>query len=125
MLCPVCEVEMLILELHDVEIDYCHECEGIWLDEGELELVVTSLRDTACPISQALVHVEGNQRGNRRCPVCRKKMVRVDIPTEPVVEIDKCPWNHGLWFDQGELEQVNNAAGEVEVVNFIDQIFNS
>ena len=29
---------MLVLELDQVETDYCPNCQGIWLDSGELEL---------------------------------------------------------------------------------------
>ena len=39
--CPVCKNSaMIVLELDEVEVDYCTECEGIWLDEGELELLL-------------------------------------------------------------------------------------
>jgi Zn-finger nucleic acid-binding protein len=31
---------MITLELADVEIDYCTDCGGIWLDAGELELLL-------------------------------------------------------------------------------------
>ena len=38
--CPVCkESAMITLELDDVEIDYCTQCEGIWLDAGELSQI--------------------------------------------------------------------------------------
>ncbi|MEJ2196939.1 MAG: zf-TFIIB domain-containing protein [Ignavibacteriaceae bacterium] len=39
MFCPVCKEPMIILELNEVEIDYCPSCSGIWLDAGELELL--------------------------------------------------------------------------------------
>ena len=39
--CPVCKNEpMVVLELRGVEIDYCLKCKGIWLDKGELELLL-------------------------------------------------------------------------------------
>ena len=38
--CPVCKDAMITLELKDVEIDYCTDCGGIWLDAGELELLL-------------------------------------------------------------------------------------
>ena len=38
--CPVCKNAMIVLELDEVEVDYCTECEGIWLDAGELELLL-------------------------------------------------------------------------------------
>lgn len=40
MKCPVCNVNLLISERQGVEIDYCPECRGIWLDRGELEKLI-------------------------------------------------------------------------------------
>ena len=39
--CPVCkDVTLLMSEKHGIEIDYCPECRGIWLDRGELDKIV-------------------------------------------------------------------------------------
>ncbi len=38
--CPVCKNAMIVLELGEVEIDYCPGCDGIWLDAGELEMLL-------------------------------------------------------------------------------------
>lgn len=38
--CPVCNVTLLVSEKHGVEIDYCPECRGIWLDRGELDKII-------------------------------------------------------------------------------------
>ena len=40
MKCPVCGATLLMSERHGVEIDYCPECRGIWLDRGELDKIV-------------------------------------------------------------------------------------
>lgn len=41
MKCPVCkDVTLLMSEKKGIEIDYCPECRGIWLDRGELEKLV-------------------------------------------------------------------------------------
>ncbi len=37
MQCPVCNVTLLMSEKKGIEIDYCPNCRGIWLDRGELE----------------------------------------------------------------------------------------
>ncbi|MDD5365401.1 MAG: zf-TFIIB domain-containing protein [Gallionellaceae bacterium] len=38
MKCPVCkETDLLMTERMGVEIDYCPQCRGIWLDRGELD----------------------------------------------------------------------------------------
>ncbi|MDD3302140.1 MAG: zf-TFIIB domain-containing protein [Candidatus Gracilibacteria bacterium] len=41
MKCPVCiDVTLLMTEKRGVEVDYCPECRGIWLDKGELEKLI-------------------------------------------------------------------------------------
>jgi len=37
----VCEdVNLAMTERQEVEIDYCPECRGVWLDRGELDKIV-------------------------------------------------------------------------------------
>lgn len=38
--CPRCNVTLLMSEKQGVEIDYCPQCRGIWLDRGELEKII-------------------------------------------------------------------------------------
>ena len=46
MKCPVCkDVTLLMSEKNGVEIDYCPECRGIWLDRGELDKIINRPRD--------------------------------------------------------------------------------
>lgn len=40
MKCPKCGEDLKEINYQNVMIDICHECEGIWLDHGELELLV-------------------------------------------------------------------------------------
>lgn len=41
MKCPVCTaVDLLIAERQGVEIDYCPQCRGVWLDRGELDKII-------------------------------------------------------------------------------------
>lgn len=42
--CPVCKNAMIVLELREVEIDYCLVCKGIWLDKGELERLLGNVQ---------------------------------------------------------------------------------
>src|SRR3546814_12940931 len=37
MLCPVCKVTLSISDRQGVEIDFCPQCRGVWLDRGELD----------------------------------------------------------------------------------------
>lgn len=39
--CPRCDVPLVAKENTGVTIDQCPQCEGIWLDKGELEILAT------------------------------------------------------------------------------------
>jgi len=40
MKCPVCNVDLIMSERQGVEIDYCPQCRGVWLDRGELDKII-------------------------------------------------------------------------------------
>ena len=40
MKCPVCNVDLVMSERQGIEIDYCPQCRGVWLDRGELDKIV-------------------------------------------------------------------------------------
>ena len=39
MRCPKCGMQLIEIGYRGIEIDKCSECEGVWLDAGELEVV--------------------------------------------------------------------------------------
>jgi uncharacterized protein len=44
MKCPVCKMpDLLMTERQSIEIDYCPECRGVWLDRGELDKLVAQV----------------------------------------------------------------------------------
>lgn len=41
MQCPVCQSSKLVMsERQGIEIDYCPQCRGVWLDRGELDKII-------------------------------------------------------------------------------------
>jgi Zn-finger nucleic acid-binding protein len=40
MKCPVCNVDLKMADRQGVEIDYCPQCRGVWLDRGELDKII-------------------------------------------------------------------------------------
>lgn len=39
--CPVCNTVALVMaDRQGVEIDYCPQCRGVWLDRGELDKII-------------------------------------------------------------------------------------
>ncbi len=39
MRCPKCGMQLIEIDYKNIKIDKCSECDGIWLDAGELEAV--------------------------------------------------------------------------------------
>jgi uncharacterized protein len=40
MKCPICAVELVMADRQGIEIDYCPQCRGVWLDRGELDKII-------------------------------------------------------------------------------------
>ncbi|HTG55329.1 MAG TPA: zf-TFIIB domain-containing protein [Niabella sp.] len=40
MKCPNCNINLVMADRSGVEIDYCPECRGVWLDRGELDKII-------------------------------------------------------------------------------------
>ena len=40
MRCPNCNVALTMADRQGVEVDYCPQCHGVWLDRGELEKII-------------------------------------------------------------------------------------
>ena len=39
MKCPKCGMELIEIDYKGIKLDKCSECEGVWLDAGELEAI--------------------------------------------------------------------------------------
>ena len=104
--CPACKGAMITLELAEVEIDHCVDCGGIWLDAGELELLMDDPLK-AKSLLNSFREVPVGSAPIRKCPICGKKMARIVVGrSEPPLVIDKCRRSDGLWFDRGELQDI-------------------
>ena len=119
--CPVCKNAMITLELEEVEIDYCTSCDGIWLDTGELELLLGEPEKARDLLDSFKVDSNCTEKP-RKCPICDKKMEKIIVgSSEPVLLIDKCRRSDGLWFDKGELNDIIDRA-ELDKDNKIQKL---
>ncbi len=108
--CPACKNAMITLELTEVEIDYCTDCSGIWLDAGELEQLLGHADKSKQLISSFRLDPTCTEKP-RKCPICDRKMQKVLVGTDkPVLLIDRCRRGDGLWFDAGELQNIIDRA---------------
>lgn len=40
LMCPNCQVPLIMSDRQGIEIDYCPQCRGVWLDRGELDKII-------------------------------------------------------------------------------------
>jgi Zn-finger nucleic acid-binding protein len=124
---------MIVVEYHDIELDMCAECKGVWFDSGELELVLKTHQVEG--IGEFLEGMSNSpdsrtDEKKRKCPVCGRKMDKKDVGKEPKVLIDTCGRGHGLWFDGGEVVQLSKqissgTTGHTDnaAVGFLEEFF--
>ncbi|MDX1992865.1 MAG: zf-TFIIB domain-containing protein [bacterium] len=52
MKCPVCKtVDLVMTDRQGIEIDYCPNCRGVWLDRGELDKLIERAMMSEAPRS--------------------------------------------------------------------------
>jgi Zn-finger nucleic acid-binding protein len=99
MKCPGCTTDMVMIEVHSIEIDRCPSCGGIVLDKGETE-VIDSLG--LANVIEGGVALPKNERTTvAHCYMCERDMVALRGAGD--VEYDWCDGCERLFFDRGEL----------------------
>jgi Zn-finger nucleic acid-binding protein len=51
MKCPIDSNDLVMTERQGVEVDYCPNCRGVWLDRGELDKIIERSAVAASPPS--------------------------------------------------------------------------
>ena len=123
--CPACREPLIVLELDQVELDHCVSCKGIWLDHGELNLILEDAPDKDTVFSSFALAPHSKEK-RRKCPICLRNMEKVLCGAEGNVNIDRCPRGDGLWFDVGELNemiQVGSWGASPKVLDLLKDMF--
>lgn len=77
MKCPNCSNTLVMSERQGIEIDYCPECRGVWLDRGELDKIIE--KSSAAGYQQATPPPQYNQHDkNSGYPKYKKKKSFLD-----------------------------------------------
>ncbi len=113
MKCPHDGSQLQSVNVRGVEVDKCHQCDGLWLDHGELKaLRAMDLGD----IEEVIEHQYGNPTvkagevdGYMRCPRCGEegRLMRHHVSYfHKPVQVDRCQQCCGMWLDDEELNSL-------------------
>jgi len=96
--CPKCEHELVSLEKHNIEVDFCEKCKGMWLDYEELDQLEDISYNQDCYKGSLLSRKEGV---SFKCPKCEELLVQFKYRFNDLT-LEYCPDGHGFWLDEGE-----------------------
>lgn len=108
MQCPDCKKPLSKTLLHNVEVDYCPICLGLWFEDEELRWAKdekdSNLNWLDVDLWKYLRKFEISRSG-RLCPECRMPLYEVDYDKSKV-RIDVCTVCRGAWLDRGEFVRI-------------------
>jgi len=98
-ICPECLRKLNTITAGEQQIECCVYCKSLWFDTGELKSLTNLLRDIP---ADNLAH----RKSQRNCPVCQAQMREYLFVSRQNLLIDKCPNEHGVYLQSGELKRV-------------------
>jgi Zn-finger nucleic acid-binding protein len=109
-----------------IEIDICPMTKGIWLDLGELS-VLLGLEVDLPYFREAVADSRETLWPSPSAP-CKLREIRFH-PEQEVV-IDYCPQSGGIWLDAGELDKLKSIAAQIgdpksKVLNIVRRMADS
>ena len=81
MLCPVCDdVDMKQTLKEGIEIDYCPNCKGVWLDRGELDKIIERSETD----NEMLEHPVGETKKSTRGKTAKRGGKEENLEDKPI-----------------------------------------
>lgn len=120
--CPTCNVSTSIITLANVDLDFCHECSGIWFDKREMREFQRNIaqENILDEISSVLNDIlPGKARQNRgvyiNCPICDEIMNHKNFHDLSGIILDQCS-DHGTWAEKEDLVKIFDliSTGDIE-----------
>ena len=108
--CPNDGEQLEEILFHNVGVDYCPRCLGMWFDKDELRQAKDEKDKQLNWLDVDLWRDKGRFRvskGNKHCPVDRAGLVEVKYD-ESKTKVDLCKMCQGVWLDRGEFKQIIN-----------------
>ncbi len=72
MKCPKCSTVLSIYERQGIEIDFCPDCRGVWLDRGELDKLIERANEPTTRQKSDYDHTNPSDKRNQKIPDFRR-----------------------------------------------------
>jgi Zn-finger nucleic acid-binding protein len=102
MKCPNCQAELYEKSYKGIDVDFCDNCRGMWLDADELDELEDKAFDEDDLKGSLMV---SSSTGNRHCPHCDSRLKKFQYRLYSL-ELEYCDNDHGYWLDAGEEKRV-------------------
>ena len=102
MKCPKCDSTLEKKMHRGIEVDYCDNSKGMWLDAEELDELEDQAYDKDDYKGSLLLSSTPTEYP---CPRCGKPLRRFQYRLHSL-ELEYCEDGHGFWLDEGEEKRV-------------------
>ena len=108
--CPKCgqNMEALKYGAGDRKVHRCTYCAGLWFKPIDLTRLRNTYRAEFIDHGSALMGRAYNKVEDIECPQCGAPMDKVSDEKQIHIWYESCPQGHGVYFDAGELTDLNN-----------------
>ncbi len=97
-----------------VLIDKCNKCDGIWLDEGEINFFIKNKRIKSLLTFKGL---ENLKESNFDCPKCNDgQKLKTGTLRGANIELENCSNCNGFFLDKGEIAKISKDIHRPEVI---------
>lgn len=106
--CPNDKENLEKVLFHEIEVDYCPKCLGIWFDKDELRLAKDEKDKDLNWVDVDLWRDKKKfvvSHMAKHCPFCRTGLVEVKYD-DGRTKVDFCKNCEGIWLDRGEFKQI-------------------
>ena len=103
--CPNCNTNFVITKEPDLEYEKCQNCNGIFLDEGELNTMTTGV---AGNVELHFINViEQDDKTNKKCPKCQADMQKAHFGNYSNITLDYCSKCSGCFLSLSTEKEIN------------------
>ncbi len=100
--CPKCHHGMNEVTHDGITVDRCSNCQGIWFDTGEEQLLKLSPKGESVDTGSPSEGWKWDSHADINCPRCGNEMEKSADPKQKHIWYEACV-DHGIFMDAGEF----------------------